>query len=289
MKVKKGLGKGLAALISEANVSEETGTPVVDVAVDLVDPNPFQPRQVFDDESIEDLKRSILAKGVLQPVLLRRNGERFQLIVGERRWRASRAAGLESIPALVRETASDEDMLELAVLENLQREDLNPIEVAHAILKLQTTCSLTQEAVADKLGVSRAHVANTVRLLKLPDRIKAALCEGKITSGHARVLLGVLDPAEQSELFERFLVDGRPTVREAEGIKRLSSGKSRNGKHDHSVADRRQELEIKKLEERLRRALSTRVKIKARGRGGTIEIQFYTSDDLNRLLEFFEN
>jgi ParB family chromosome partitioning protein len=289
MKMKKGLGKGLAALISESEVPAETGVPVVDVAVALVDPNPFQPRQVFDDEAIEDLKRSILAKGVLQPVLVRKNGERFQLIVGERRWRASRAAGLENIPALVRDNASDEDMLELAVLENLQREDLNPIEVAQAILKLQTTCSLTQEAVADKLGVSRAHVANTVRLLKLPDRIKAALCDGKITAGHARVLLGINDDREQSDMFERFLADGRPTVRQAEDLKRISAGRTKQSKSAPSAANHRQELEIKKLEERLRRSLSTRVKIKPRGHGGTIEIQFYTSDDLNRLLEFFEH
>ena len=289
MKTRKGLGKGLAALISEADVSEDVGVSVVDVGVDLVDPNPFQPRQVFDDDAIEELKQSILAKGILQPVLVRRNGERFQLIVGERRWRASRAAGLEHIPALVRDSASDEDMLELAVLENLQREDLNPIEVAHAILKLQQTCELTQEAVADKLGVSRAHVANTVRLLKLPERVQAAICEGKITPGHARALLGILDPKEQTELFEFFMSDSRPTVRQAEDLKRISAGRSKRMNGELSAQDRRQELEIKKLEERLRRALSTRVKIKPRGRGGSIEIQFYTSDDLNRLLEFFEH
>jgi len=288
MKMKKGLGKGLAALITEAEVPEDAGMTVVDVAVELVDPNPFQPRQVFDDEAIEDLKRSILAKGVLQPVLVRKSGDRFQLIVGERRWRASRAAGLEHIPAMVRDTATDEDMLELAVLENLQREDLNPIEVAQAILKLQTTCSLTQEAVADKLGVSRAHVANTVRLLKLPDRIKGALCDGRITAGHARVLLGIGDEREQTEMFERFLADGRPTVRQAEDLKRISAGKTKPSKSASAATDHRQELEIRKLEEHLRRSLSTRVKIKARGHGGIIEIQFYTNDDLNRLLEYFE-
>ncbi|HEY3295904.1 MAG TPA: ParB/RepB/Spo0J family partition protein [bacterium] len=289
MKMKKGLGKGLAALISEADVPDENGTVVTDVAVKLVDPNPFQPRQVFDDEAIEDLKRSILAKGVLQPVLVRKYGERFQLIVGERRWRASCAAGLEHIPALVRESASDEDMLELAVLENLQREDLNPIEVAHAILKLQTTCSLTQEAVADKLGVSRAHVANTVRLLKLPETMQAAVCDGKITAGHARALLGILDPREQIELFQRYISDSRPTVRQAEDLKRMATGKAKRSNGEVSALDRRQELEIKKMEDRMRRTLSTRVKIKPKGRGGTIEIQFYTSDDLNRLLEFFDH
>jgi ParB family transcriptional regulator, chromosome partitioning protein len=289
MKMKKGLGKGLAALISEADGPDESGVSVLDVEVGLVDPNPFQPRQVFDDDAIEDLKRSILAKGVLQPVLVRRNGERFQLIVGERRWRASRAAGLDHIPALVRESASDEDMLELAVLENLQREDLNPIEVAHAILKLQTTCSLTQEAVADKLGVSRAHVANTVRLLKLPQHIQSALCDGKITAGHARVLLGIADTKEQTELFEHFLSDSRPTVRQAEDLKRLAVGKAKAGKSPLSASDHRQELELKKIEERLRRTLSTRVKIKPRGRGGMIQIQFYTADDLSRLLEFFDH
>jgi ParB family chromosome partitioning protein len=286
---RKGLGKGLAALIGEVDSSPERGVSVSEISVDLIDPNPFQPRQVFDDESIEELKQSIQAQGVLQPVLLRRNGDRFQLIVGERRWRATRAAGLEAIPALVRERATDEEMLELALLENVQRQDLNPIELAEAIQRLQATCTLTQDAVAEKLGVSRTHVTNTLRLLKLPPTIQGALAVGKITMGHARALLTITDEAQQNELFERFLVDGRPNVREAEDITRRVAGKGKKKNTAGPLSlDRRQQLELIKIEERLRRLLSTRVKIKPRGRGGILEIQFFSAEDLERLLEFLE-
>jgi ParB family chromosome partitioning protein len=285
MKTRKGLGKGLAALISEADTPAPSGAAPGDIALDLIDPNPFQPRQVFDDESLEDLTRSIQVQGILQPVLLRRNGERFQLIVGERRWRAARAAGLQAIPAQVRDSATDEEMLELALLENVQRKDLNPIEIAQAILRLQESCHLTQEMVAEKLGVSRAHVANLVRLLRLPERIKTALADGRVTMGHARALLSVSDEKQQSELFERFLADGRPTVREAEDLTRRAAGKPRK---KPAPADHRQELELRKLEERLRRVLSTRVRINARGRGGVLEIQFFSAEDLQRILDLLE-
>lgn len=285
MKTRKGLGKGLAALISEAESPAETGAAVGEIALDRIDPNPFQPRQIFDDESIEELKQSIQAQGLLQPVVLRRHGERFQLIVGERRWRAAKAAGLSTIPSLIRDSATDEEMLELALLENVQRRDLNPIEIAQAILRLQESCKLTQEAVAEKLGVSRAHVANLIRLLKLPDRIRTALADGRITMGHARALLSVSDEKHQTELFERFLADGRPTVREAEDLTQRAAGKS---KRKPVVADHRQELELHKMEERLRRALATRVRIKPRGRGGVLEIQFFSAEDLERILELLE-
>lgn len=283
--MKKGLGKGLAALITEAEAPPETGSMIGEIALDLIDPNPFQPRQVFDEESIEELKQSIQTQGLLQPVVLRRNGERFQLIVGERRWRASKAAGLNSIPALIREAATDEEMLELALLENVQRKDLNPIETAQAIIRLQETCRLTQEVVAEKLGVSRAHVANMVRLLKLPENIQSALADGRITAGHARTLLSVDDERTRSELFERFLADGRPTVREAEDLTRRAS---KRGKKPKTTADHRQDLEIRKIEDRMRRALATRVRIKPRGRGGVLEIQFFSSEDLERILDLLE-
>jgi ParB family chromosome partitioning protein len=287
---KKGLGKGLAALISESDTpAAVTGTQVSEIDINQIDANPFQPRQIFNDEAIEELKQSILQQGLLQPVLVRRHGDRYQLIVGERRWRASRAAGKSTIPAIVRDAASDAEMLELALLENVQRQDLNPIELAQAILKYQATLSLTQEAVAEKLGVSRAHVANIVRLVKLPQPIQNALAEGKITTGHARALLSVEDAAAQSALFERFLTDGRPTVREAEELTRRAGPKKGKKKSAAAMAaDHRQELELNRIMERLRRALSMRVRIKPRGRGGVLEIQFFTSADLDRLVELLE-
>ncbi|MDD5088242.1 MAG: ParB/RepB/Spo0J family partition protein [bacterium] len=284
MTTRKGLGKGLAALISEADAPVETGLSVSQIALDRIDPNPFQPRQVFDEDSIEELKRSIQAQGLLQPVLVRQTGERYQLIVGERRWRAARAAGLQQIPALVRESASDEEMLELALLENVQRKDLNLIELAQAIQALQTKCSLTQDQVAQKLGVSRTQVANILRLLKLPKEIQGALAEGNLTMGHARALLSVDDPRHRFKLFQSFLAEARPTVREAEAL-------TRRGGAEGALAarDRQQQAEIKRIEERLRRALATRVRIKPKGHGGVLEIQFFTHEDLGRILEIIES
>jgi ParB family transcriptional regulator, chromosome partitioning protein len=287
MTTRKGLGKGLAALISDAEPTVDAGHSVLDIPVANIDANPFQPRQVFNEAAIEELKQSIQAQGVLQPVLVRKNGDRFQLIVGERRWRASKAAGLTVIPALVRESATDEEMLELALLENVQRQDLNPVELAQALQRMQTTCKLTQEAVAEKLGVSRAHVANTLRLLKLPKIIQDALADGRITSGHARALIAISDDGEQRKLFERFLVDGRPTVREAENLTRNATGKTKKPRLSNEW-DTRQQLEIRKIEDRLRKITSTRVKIKPRGHGGILEIQFFNPDDLQRILDFFE-
>lgn len=281
MTTRKGLGKGLAALISEADVPQETGASVSQISLDQIDPNPFQPRRVFDEESIEELKQSIQAQGLLQPVLLRRSGERYQLIVGERRWRAARAAGLQQIPALVRESATDEEMLELALLENVQRKDLNLIELAQAIQALQTKCSLTQDQVAHKLGVSRAQVTNVLRLLKLPTEIQSALSEGKLTMGHARALLSVNDPRRRDKLFHSFLAETRPTVREAEALTRQKGGE----KTAPSPREKQQLAEIKRIEERLRRALATRVRIKPKGHGGVLEIQFFTPEDLERILE----
>jgi ParB family chromosome partitioning protein len=289
MKSHKGLGKGLKALITESESVEETKTSSSEIAVDLIDPNPFQPRRVFDETSIDELKQSILQQGVLQPILLRQRGERYQIIIGERRWRATIAAGLSHIPAQIRAVESDEEMLELAILENVQREDLNPIELARAIQQLQSTCGLTQEQIAQKLGVSRAHVANTLRLLQLPVRIQTALEEGKLTAGHSRALLSVEDDKERDELFERFIVDGKMTVRTAEALTRKtkSKRKSKQGE-DLFPDDRRRAQEIARIEDLLRRQLSTKVKIKPKGRGGVVEIVFFSSEDLERLLEFFE-
>ena len=286
MKPHKGLGKGLRALITEVE-PEATGMTVSEIDVSLIEPNPFQPRSEFDSEALEELKQSILQQGVLQPVLLRKVGERYQLIVGERRWRATTAAGLPTIPAIVRDVTGDLEMMELALLENVQREDLNPIEIARAIQQLQTECGLTQETIAEKLGLSRAHVANMVRLLKLPERIQAALMDGRLTMGHARALLSVDIEGKRDALFEQFIADDKLTVRVAEQLTRQAGAKAHK-QNGHAAMDRRQQAEIARLEDRLRRLLSTRVKIKPKGRGGIVEIQFHTNEDLERLLELLE-
>lgn len=289
MKSHKALGKGLRALITEDEVSSSASTAqeINQLSVDLIDPNPFQPRQVFRDEAIDELKNSILKQGLLQPVVVRPAGNRYQLILGERRLRATRAAGLKTIPAQIRVVESSEEMLELAILENVHREDLTPIEIAQAIVRLQQQYTLTQEVIAEKMGMSRAHIANLVRLLKLPPRIQTALIEGKLTMGHARALLSVVDEGEQLDLFERFLVDGKLTVRNAEAMTRKP--KPARSKSANTVATESREAKaLAQVENSLSRQLSTRVKIKPKGRGGTIEITYYSIDDLNRLLEIVD-
>ncbi|MBI5058472.1 ParB/RepB/Spo0J family partition protein [candidate division KSB1 bacterium] len=289
MKPPKGLGKGLRALITESELTAENGATISELAVGVIDPNPFQPRTVFDDAEIEELKQSILKQGVLQPVIVRPMGARFQLVVGERRLRASKAAGRETIPAIIREVASDEEMLELALLENVVRSDLNPIEIAKAIVQLQTRCKLTQEAIADRLGMSRAHVANTVRLLKLPGHIQGALQDRKLTMGHARALLSVADDRERELLFNRFVSDGKLTVRAAEALTRGASVKAIKARLNGELElGPRASVELQRIEQRLQSALATRVKIKPGVRGGTIEIQYYSNDDLERFLELLE-
>lgn len=286
MKSHKALGKGLRALITEEEVAASSSAQeITQLAVDLIDPNPFQPRQIFRDEAIDELKNSILKQGLLQPVVVRPAGTRYQLILGERRLRATRAAGLKTIPVQVRVVDSSEEMLELAILENVHREDLTPIELAGAIVKLQQQYALTQEVVAEKMGMSRAHIANLVRLLKLPARIQLALSEGKLTMGHARALLSVVDEGEQLELFERFLVDGNLTVRKAEALTRKpKTAKAKAA----AVTESREAKALQQVENNLSRQLSTRVKIKPKGRGGVIEITYYSVDDLNRLLEIVD-
>ena len=289
MKSHKALGKGLRALISETDLATEDNAPVNQIAIQLIDPNPFQPRQEFDEASIDELKRSIQTHGLLQPVVVRPNGERYELILGERRVRACRAAGLEFIPAQVRIVESSEEMLELAILENVQREDLNPIELASALRNLQQRYNLTQESIAEKMGVSRAHVANTLRLLKLPDRIQEALIAKKLTMGHARALLSLDTEREQLKLYERFMVNGNVSVRGAEELTRQhKSRKSSASKKEEPVSSSEAKA-IARVEDLLQRRLSTKVKIKPKGRGGTVEIIYYGPDDLNRLLDLLDH
>ncbi|MCB9366112.1 MAG: ParB/RepB/Spo0J family partition protein [Calditrichaeota bacterium] len=290
MKSHKALGKGLRALITEEEVvaSTSSASDVSHISVELIDPNPFQPRRIFNDEAIAELRDSILKQGLLQPVVVRPAGSRYELILGERRLRATKAAGLPSIPAQIRLVQSSEEMLELAILENVHREDLTPIELAQAIVSLQQQYSLTQELIAEKMGMSRAHIANLVRLLKLPSKIQQALNEGKLTMGHARALLSVVDEGEQLDLFERFLVDGKVTVRTAEALTRRKKAAKSKPQSPQAIADSREAKAIAHVENVLSRQLATRVKIKPKGRGGTIEITYYTVDDLNRLLEIVD-
>ncbi|MBU0691200.1 ParB/RepB/Spo0J family partition protein [bacterium] len=290
MKSHKALGKGLRALISETDLTTDDNAPVNQIAIQLIDPNPFQPRQEFDETSIDELKQSIQNHGLLQPVVVRPNGERYELILGERRLRACRAAGLESISAQVRIVESSEEMLELAILENVQRKDLNAIELATALRNLQQRYNLTQESIAEKMGVSRAHVANTLRLLKLPAQIQSALIADKLTMGHARALLSLETEREQLKLFERFMVNGNVSVRGAEELTRQhKSKKTSAAQKDEAPISSSEAKAIARVEDLLQRRLGTKVKIKPKGRGGTVEIIYYGPEDLNRLLDLLEH
>lgn len=286
------LGKGLGALISKrpatpvANPvpSVEAGESVRRVGIDEVVSSPFQPRTVFRDEQIEELKESIREHGIVQPLICRERGGKYELVAGERRWRAARKLGLDEVPVIVRE-ASDRDVLELALIENLQREDLNPIEEAEAFQRLAKDFSLKQDEIAQKVGKSRAAVANAVRLLDLDDQVQSWLTQGRLSVGHAKVLLGVKDASEQRVLADAVLRKGL-TVRGVETLvaahleKRAPAKKSRR-------AGARQGLgpALMAVQNRLQRRFATHVEIHHGDKRGRIEIEYYGGDDLQRVLD----
>jgi ParB family chromosome partitioning protein len=278
MNSKRGLGRGLGALLS----SEPTeGDVLLDLSVTQISPNPNQPRKAFESGALDDLAASIRAAGVIQPIVVRQVGDGYQLIAGERRWRAARQAGLDRIPAIVRE-ATDAESLELALVENLLREDLNPMEEAEAYRHLLTQFDWTQEQLAQRIGRDRTSIANVLRLLKLPEEIQADLRGGRLTMGHARALLALDTRAEQLELRDQILAHDW-SVRATENSIRaaeLESPPKRTPRRrrGHSV-------ELAALEQSLQRALMTRVLISGNERRGKIEIVYANPEELERLSE----
>ena len=279
---RKALGRGLGALLSAegtATATEDTN----EVPIGLIDPSALQPRSVFDDAKLDELAKSISANGVVQPVLLRRKGNRFELIAGERRWRAAERAGLTKIPAVVRDV-SDDKVLELALIENIQREDLNPIEEARAYQKLIETLGLTQETVALRVGRDRSYVTNYLRLLRLPEDIQDLLQTGRISTGHARTLLGTDQPGIQRRL-ARKIIEQDLSVRATEQLVRRTVAAP--GEAPSKVSARQQESDpnVRAAENKLRRHFGTKVRIvQAPGAAsGRIELEFYNQSDLNRL------
>ena len=279
---RKPLGRGLGALLSAegtAPAREDTN----EVAIDRIDRSPLQPRSNFDEGKLDELARSITANGVVQPVLLRRKGDRYELIAGERRWRAAQRAGLTKIPAVVREVP-DENVLEIALIENIQREDLNPIEEARAYQKLIETLGLTQESVAQKVGRDRSYITNYLRLLKLPDDIQNLVQAGRLSTGHARTLLG-LDHLDQQRRLARRIIEQDLSVRATEKIVHRGAEPSKSkpkGMHGQS-----EDANVRAAESRLRRLFGTRVRIvhTAGSNAGKIELEFYTEADLVRLYD----
>lgn len=268
----KGLGRGLDSLIPTGfDVNEPVEKPTGQIDITLIDPNPMQPRREFEEDALLDLANSIRKYGIIQPLLVTRKGDRFELVAGERRLRAAKVAGLKEVPVVER-SMEEQEKLEVAIIENLQRENLNPIELAYSYKKLITDFGLTQETVSERVGKARSTVANTIRLLSLPHEIKDALALGKITEGHARALLNITDPTKQIELFKKIL-EGDLNVREIE----TKAGKVKNP----SKASK--DPNITAAERRLSEVMGTKVTIKRSGTQGKIEIEYYSFEDLERI------
>jgi ParB family chromosome partitioning protein len=278
---RKALGRGLGALLS----AEGTATATEDsseVPIDLIDPSSLQPRSIFDDAKLDELATSIRTNGVVQPVLLRRKGTRFELIAGERRWRAAQRAGLTKIPAVLRDV-SDEKVLEIALIENIQREDLNPIEEAGAYKKLIDTLGLTQEMVAERVGRDRSYITNYLRLLRLPEDLQGLLQSGRLSTGHARTLLGV-DAVDVQRRIARKIIEQDLSVRATERLVRLSTGTRRAGVRS-ATAHQEADPNVRAAESKLRRHFGTQVRIvqPREAHAGKIEMEFYNAGDLDRL------
>ncbi|RLA92967.1 MAG: chromosome partitioning protein ParB [Deltaproteobacteria bacterium] len=273
MAKRSGLGKGLDALLR--GLEGEGEAEVFLCEVEELSPNPFQPRRDLGEEALEELARSIEQKGLLQPLLVRRKGEGYEIIAGERRWRAAQRAGLKRVPVILKE-ASDQEVLEMALVENLQRQDLNPLEEAEAYKRLMEEFGYTQEEVARRVGKDRSSVANTLRLLKLPPEVKEALREGRITAGHARALLAAGSPQEQLRLYQKVLREGL-TVRDVEREAR-SRGTARRATEAYDP-------DTEALLEELRHLLKTQVRISYQRGKGKLEIEFYSLEDLERIVD----
>jgi ParB family chromosome partitioning protein len=284
----KGLGRGLGALIGTAPLASpqpavEKGESIQKVGLDRIIPSPFQPRKTFHPEQLSELVESIRERGIIQPLIVRLVNGKYELIAGERRWRASQEVGLRDVPVIVR-SASDREVLELALVENLQRADLNPIEEAEGYALLISQFRLTQEQVSQRVGRSRVNVANAVRLLGLANEVRAYVSQGRLSVGHAKVILSLADKAEQILAAERVLKDGL-TVRQTEKLVESL----RPGRTPAAAAPKKgpatSEATWTDLEKRLQRTLGTRVRLSGNAKVGKIEIQFFSADELNGLLK----
>jgi ParB family chromosome partitioning protein len=304
---KSGLGKGLSALLGDTPVdsteyslssnNNSTGENDVNVApravlgsvsqisLTQIEANPFQPRTEFDEVALNELAESIRTQGIIQPITVRRMGhDRYQIISGERRFKASKLAGLEAVPAYVR-TANDQSMLEMALVENIQRENLNALEISISYQRLLEECSLTQEQLGERVGKDRSTVTNYLRLLKLPPQIQFAIRDGRLTMGHARAILGVDDVGMQLKIFNDILA-GDLSVRKVEELVRASSPKKTSKKDENRPA---WYTEVKNIEERLARRYETKVEIKHKDNGsGQMVINYFSNDDFNRLIELLD-
>ena len=276
------LGKGLSALIPDAPEPPRGG--VMEVDIDLLAPNDLQPRVQMDDARLQELADSIKANGIIQPILVRRTGASYRIIAGERRWRAAQRAGLHKVPVVVRDVkdGADKELLELALVENIQRENLNAVDEALAYRRLADEFGLTQDQISAAVGKDRSSIANFMRLLKLPDEVRADLVSGALSMGHARALLSLADAAAQRQAAREVISRGL-SVRDTELlIKKLAAPKR---EPEAGAADARADVHTRAAEDRMRFALGSRVKIIRRGTGGVIQIDFGSENELNRIYE----
>lgn len=295
----RGLGKGLESLIPNAvgeakkkeaisqdsgKSSEEKGSETI-LKITMVEPNRKQPRKNFDEDSLQELCDSIKQVGLIQPILVQDRKDHYEIIAGERRWRAAKMAGLKEIPVIIRDY-SDQEIMEISLIENIQREDLNPIEEAQAYKRLLTEFHLKQDEVAERVSKSRAAVTNSIRLLKLTDKVQQMVIDDMITTGHARALLAVEDPEAQYILAQQ-IFDQKLSVRDVEKlVKKLNAPE----KEKNKTEDKTLQVIYQDIEDRLKQRLSTKVKVSSKGEGsGKIEIEFYNHEDLDRLLEMMGN
>ncbi|EIK9667554.1 TPA_asm: ParB/RepB/Spo0J family partition protein [Listeria monocytogenes] len=275
----KGLGKGINALFNNVDTNEET---VQNIAIKEIKPNPYQPRKIFDAKAINELRDSIKIHGVLQPIILRNTDKGYEIVVGERRYRAAKEAKLKGIPAVVRDL-TEEEMMELSVIENLQREDLSPLEEAESYQFLMKKLSLTQAKLAERVGKSRPYIANFVRLLTLPEEVQVMLRDGSLSAGHGRVLLGLKLKKNIIPTAKKAVAQGL-TVRQLEDVvNNLNENVSRE-----TIKPARVPIFIRESESQLRDKFGTAVSIKRRDKKGKIEIEFLSDDDLDRILEILD-
>ena len=284
MAMKKGLGKGLDSMIPEkktkAEMKETADKSFLEIKISEIDPNMGQPRKRFDEDELLELSESIKLHGVIQPVILTKRGKRYEIIAGERRWRASKLAGLTKIPAVVREY-TEKEIMEISLIENIQRQDLNPVEEAEAFKNLIDEYKMKQDDLAERVSKSRSAITNALRLLKLDDRVKAMLAEGLISTGHARAILVIEDKNKQHSLATR-IFDEKLSVRETEKlVKQILENKETE--KDVKTSEK---LAYKKLEDSLKDILGSKVSIRGRNNGkGKIEIDYYSVEELDRIAE----
>ena len=285
-KSRRPLGRGLSALLptrtaTSAPPSAGQAVPPNTVSIDAIAPNPLQPRTVFQPERLEELADSIRANGIIQPLIVRRSGQNYQIVAGERRWRAARLAGLAEVPIVIQEVA-DRQMLELALIENLQREDLNPIETAHAYERLGKELGISQEEIGRRTGKDRASVANTIRLLRLPKEVQLLIAEHRISTGHAKAILGLGSAEEQIQVAEKVAAQGL-SVRQVEKlVQDATSERPSTGQRQ----DLPQDPNVRAAVEELERALGTRVRIvELSDQRGRIEVDYFSQPELDRLYQ----